>query len=91
LCSLAAILGSEITPTRPALRIITDASRAAAVEQPKHPVHALTTFEISRYRRELENAIRGISPDAPVQADLKSRLAEVVAEQEQRAKAASRA
>jgi hypothetical protein len=63
----------------------------ATVDQPKHPIHALTTYELRDYRRELERAIAGIAPDAPVQADLKQRLDEVQAEQEQRARAASRA
>jgi DNA-binding beta-propeller fold protein YncE len=27
------------------------------VESPRHPLHALTTFELRRYRRQLENAI----------------------------------
>jgi hypothetical protein len=58
-------------------------------EDPGHPISQLTTAEISRYRRELEHAIEGISPDAPVQADLRSKLADVRAEQEQRAKLAS--
>jgi hypothetical protein len=62
----------------------------AAVDQPKHPIHALTTYELKDYRRELERAIKGISADAPVQDDLKRRLDEVVAEQEQRQRAASR-
>jgi hypothetical protein len=52
-------------------------------------MHALATYELARYRRELEHAVKGISPDAPVQADLRSKLAEVLAEQEQRAKLAS--
>ena len=39
------------------------------VEPPKHPVHALTTYELRDYRRDLERAIKGISPDAPVQAN----------------------
>lgn len=63
----------------------------AAVEQPKHPIPALTTYELKDYRRELERAIKGIAPDASVQADLKRRLDEVLAEQEQRARAATRA
>jgi hypothetical protein len=37
----------------------------AAVEQPKHPMHALTTYELRDYRRQLERAIKGIAPDAP--------------------------
>jgi hypothetical protein len=61
------------------------------VEQPKHPIPALTTYELRDYRRDLERAIKGISSDAPVQADLKRRLDEVIGEQEQRQKAASRA
>ena len=61
------------------------------VDPPPHPLHALTTYEIRDYRRQLEHAIKGIAADAPVQADLKSRLGEVIAEQEQRAKAATRA
>ena len=60
-----------------------------AVEQPPHPLHALTTYELRDYQRELEHAIKGISADAPVQADLRRRLTEVSAEQEERAKIAS--
>lgn len=58
----------------------------ATVETPKHPLHALTTSELSRYRRDLENAIRGIADDAPVQADLRAKLDAVLAEQEDRSK-----
>jgi hypothetical protein len=61
----------------------------AAVEQPKHPIHALTSYEIARYRRELEHAIGGISPGAPVQADLRRKLDEVTAEQAERARLAA--
>jgi hypothetical protein len=57
--------------------------------EPEHPTHALTTYELRNRRRELEHAIQGISPDAPVQADLRAKLGEVLAEQEQRAKLAS--
>jgi hypothetical protein len=35
------------------------------VEQPKHPIPALTTYELRDYRRDLERAIKGISSDAP--------------------------
>ncbi len=51
---------------------------------PPHPLHALTTYELNGRRRELEQAIDGISPDAPVQADLRSALDAVLAEQEER-------
>ena len=30
------------------------------IAQPGHPVHALTTFELRRYQRELEHAIKAI-------------------------------
>ena len=61
----------------------------ATPAEPAHPTHALTTYELRNRRRELEHAIKGISPDAPVQADLRAKLGEVLAEQEQRAKLAS--
>ncbi|MGD0063995.1 MAG: hypothetical protein ABSB76_11210 [Streptosporangiaceae bacterium] len=57
--------------------------------EPEHPTHALTTTELSRYRRELEHAIKGISPDAPVQTELRSKLDEVLAEQDERARLAA--
>jgi hypothetical protein len=59
-----------------------------ATAEPKHPLHALTTYEIARYRRELERAIKGISEDAPVQIDLRRKLDEVLAEQDARARLA---
>jgi hypothetical protein len=58
------------------------------VEPPKHPLHALTTYELKDRRRELERAIKGISADAPVQADLRRQLDAVIAEQEDRARLA---
>jgi hypothetical protein len=60
------------------------------VEPPKHPVHALTTYELCDYRRELERAITGIAPDTPVQTDLRRKLNAVMAEQEDRARLAMR-
>jgi hypothetical protein len=48
----------------------------------------MTTFELQRYRRELEHAIEVIDAIAPVQADLRRKLDAVIAEQEQRAKIA---
>jgi hypothetical protein len=60
-----------------------------AVEQPPHATHALTTYELRDYRRQLEYAIKGISPDAPVQTDLRRKLDEVLAEQAERARIAA--
>jgi hypothetical protein len=47
------------------------------VHQPKHPMHALTTYELRDHRRELEHAIafyRKHHPAAPVLTDLRARL-----------------
>ena len=49
--------------------------------QPLHPMHALTTSELTRYQRQLERAIKGIVSDAPIQAALRRKLGEVLAEQ----------
>jgi hypothetical protein len=56
--------------------------------EPKYPVHQLTTSELARYRRELEHAVQGIAPDAPVQTGLRRRLDVVLAEQDEREKIA---
>jgi hypothetical protein len=56
--------------------------------EPQYPVHQLTTSELTRYRRELEHAVKGIAPDAPVQTELHRRLAVVLAEQDEREKIA---
>jgi hypothetical protein len=58
------------------------------VEQPKHPLHALTTYELADYRRHLERAIVFFNkqdPVPPVRADMQARLDAVIAEQDDRA------
>ena len=35
------------------------------VDQPKHPLHALTTFELRDYRRQLESAIAFLEAKNP--------------------------
>jgi hypothetical protein len=57
--------------------------------EPKHALSALTTYELRDYRRQLEHSIKGISADAPIQADLRRRLDEVLAEQDERARIAA--
>lgn len=67
------------------------ADQVPAVDPPKHPVHALTTFELSGYRRQLENAITFFDtkdPVPPVRGDLQATLDDVIAEQESRKKIA---
>jgi hypothetical protein len=69
----------------------TAASAAPAVEQPKHPLPALTTYELRDYRRELEKAIAFFgSQDSipPVQAVMQARLDAVIAEQDDRTRIA---
>jgi hypothetical protein len=53
--------------------------------QPPHPLGALTTFELSRYRRELEHSLRSLPTQAPDRAQLQHKLAQVLDEQESRA------
>ena len=63
--------------------------QAPTVDQPKHPLYALTTFELRGYRRQLENAIAFFDarqPAAPARADLHARLDEVQAEEQSRAR-----
>ncbi len=64
------------------------------VEPPKHPLHALTTFELRDFRHQLERAIAFFDTKNPVpsaQADLQAKLDEVMAEQEDRARLAANA
>ena len=60
-------------------------------QQPRHPLHAMTTSELSGYRRQLENAIAYFGeqdPVPPVRADLQAALGAVTAEQDDRNKIA---
>jgi hypothetical protein len=59
-------------------------SEPVAVDQPAHPLGALTSYELREYRQRIEGAIKGISPDAPIQADLRRKLAELEAETAER-------
>ena len=53
-------------------------------DPPPHRLSALTTYELTGYRRELERALSVIPGTAPVVALLRTHLAEVLAEQEAR-------
>ncbi|MGD0063785.1 MAG: hypothetical protein ABSB76_10125 [Streptosporangiaceae bacterium] len=60
---------------------------APAVDQPKHPLHAMTTFELRDYRHQLGNAIAFFDkqdPVPPVRWDLQAALDAVIAEQDDR-------
>jgi hypothetical protein len=54
------------------------------VDAPPHPLGALTTYELSRYRRQLEHALKALPGHAPVRELLQQRLAEAMAEQDSR-------
>lgn len=63
----------------------------ATVDRPKHPLHAMTTYELRDYRHQLERAIAFFdtkNPAPPVQGDLQAKLGDVLAEQEDRARLA---
>lgn len=62
------------------------------VETPSHPLHALTTFELRDYRRELESAIAFFDkqkPVPPARGRLQATLDEILAEQAERARIAA--
>ncbi|MGH3289879.1 MAG: hypothetical protein ACRDPD_35235 [Streptosporangiaceae bacterium] len=62
------------------------------VAQPKHAMHALTTFELRDYRRDLERAIAYFDRQAPVppaRNRLQAKLDAVLAEQEERVRIAN--
>jgi hypothetical protein len=60
----------------------------ATAGQPKHPLPALTTYELADYRRSLEHAVRTFPEQAPVRQQLQARLDAVLAEVEDRARLA---
>jgi hypothetical protein len=59
----------------------------AAIDQPKHPLHALTTSELRDYRKRLESALASFSTKVPVSQardQLQDALDNVIAEEEDR-------
>jgi hypothetical protein len=55
--------------------------------EPKHPLHAMTTFELRDYRRQLESAVAFFDakdPVPPARDRLQAKLDAVIAEQESR-------
>lgn len=74
---MSATVASQQTPT---------------VDQPKHPLHALATFELRDYRRDLEHAIVFLDTQDPVPPErgtLQAKLDAVIAEQDDRARLAA--
>jgi hypothetical protein len=65
--------------------------QAPPVDPPKHPLYALTTYELRDFRRQLENAITFFdqqTPVPPVRDDLQATLDAVTAEQVSRTRLA---
>jgi hypothetical protein len=66
-------------------------TESATVEPPRHPLPAMTTFELREYRRQLESAITFFDkqdPVPPARDRLQARLDAVLAEQDSRARLA---
>jgi hypothetical protein len=62
-----------------------------APAEPKHPLHAMTTYELKDYRRQLESAIAFFDrqdPAPPARDRLQASLDAVLAEQEDRVRIA---
>lgn len=60
-----------------------------AITEPKHPLHAMTTYELRDYRRDLERAIGFFdrqTPVPPTRDRLQAKLDDVIAEQDERAR-----
>ncbi len=61
--------------------------QAPSVNQPKHPLPAMTTYELRDYRRDLETAIAFFDRQTPASTDrdrLQAALGDVIAEQDDR-------
>lgn len=57
--------------------------------RPPHPLHAMTTYELRDYRKQLEHALKdSVIGQAPVAAGLREQLDALLAEQESRARLA---
>jgi len=63
----------------------TTAGQLPAVDEPKHPLSQLTTYELDAYLRQLERAVAFFEPtNSPVLSVLRDRLAQARAEHDDR-------
>jgi hypothetical protein len=79
------------SPSRPTRSQQPSDPERGTVAAPQHPVHALTTYELRDYRRQLESAIAFFDrkdPVPPARGHLQARLDDVLAEQDERARVA---
>jgi hypothetical protein len=73
--------------TSPARPQSPQTAEPGTVAAPKHQMHAMTTYELRDYRRQLENAIAFFDRQdhvPPARRRLQARLDEVLTEQEDR-------
>jgi hypothetical protein len=71
----------------PSTTAATASQQAPSVNQPNHPLPALTTYELRDYRRDLETAIAFLDRQTPVPTDrarVQATLDDVIAEQDDR-------
>jgi hypothetical protein len=71
-------------PGQPRSQPPRETAEPAIPETPSHPMSALTTYELARYRRELEHALNTLPGHAEIRALLHQRLTEVLTEQQAR-------
>jgi hypothetical protein len=78
-------MGSTTTAELPRRRRPMNAG-PGPVEPPAHPLPQLTTYELRDYRRQLEHALGTVPERTPSRDRLQGRLADVLAEQDSRAR-----
>jgi hypothetical protein len=69
-------------------------SAEPTIAEPKHPLHAMTSYELRDHRRDLERAIAFFdrqTPVPPARGRLQATLDDVIAEQDDRARLATHA
>jgi hypothetical protein len=59
------------------------------IPEPRHPLPALTTYELAHYRSDLEHAVEASPGHAAMSALLRTKLTEVLAEQQSRTRIAT--
>jgi hypothetical protein len=77
-------MGSTTAAQMPRSRPMT--AGPGTVDPPAHSLPALTTYELRDYRRQLEHALGTLPERTPAHDQLQGRLAEVLTEQDSRAR-----
>jgi len=80
------------SPSQPVMSQPPGHHQPVPIAPPLHPLHALTTYELRDYRRDLETAIAAFDrqdPVPPARDDLQARLDALIAEQDDRERLAN--